>query len=142
MRDTKSTDRASPERILAFISQFSADHDGRSPQVKEIAAHFGISSPGVEKHLKTLERQGKVMRVRERGLGFSIFLLPEAGTLTTVSAPIPLRGYFTRQGLIHSFSEPLAIQHVLETVPVLDARNTFALLAGEDNPDYYIQRGD
>jgi SOS-response transcriptional repressor LexA len=142
MSDTGRTGRASPERVLAFIRQFSAEHDGRSPQVKEIAAHFRISSPGVEKHLKTLEQQGKLMRVRERGLGFSIFLLPEAGTLNTVSAPIPLRGYFTKQGLIHSFSEPLALKHVLETVQVLDARNAFALLAGEDNPDYYIQRGD
>jgi len=54
------TDRQA--RILNFIGQ-SAAREGRPPTVREIAAHFGMASTfGVRRHLKALEKKGRLER--------------------------------------------------------------------------------
>lgn len=54
-------------RMLEFIERWT-EQRGSSPSVRQISRGLGLkSSPGVQYHLRALERRGVIVRVRKRG---------------------------------------------------------------------------
>jgi len=45
--------------ILAFIREYLQTYS-YSPSVRDVAAHFGISVPGAQKHIEALVRRGAI----------------------------------------------------------------------------------
>ncbi|MFJ8142710.1 LexA family protein [Streptomyces sp. NPDC096013] len=63
-------------RILAFIRRWAAEHDGKTPSVREIGRSMGLSSTGsVAYQLGQMERLGVLDRSDRRGPGKGIALL-------------------------------------------------------------------
>ena len=73
-------------RVLEFMERYASRH-GMPPTVREIARHFGISSPnGVAVHLAALERKGYLRRRAGLARGIEFVRrrsrsLPVAGTI-------------------------------------------------------------
>jgi SOS-response transcriptional repressor LexA len=138
--NSKDSHRASPERVLTFVKAFWDEHS-RSPKLREIAEEFGITSPAVEKHIRRLVEAGKLVRIKQPGLG-GLQLLPtrEPGALSSTTSMVPVLGGVTRHGFIQAQAEPIAHWH--DTFEAYDVRNVFGLFALEDIPSCLIAVGD
>src|SRR5207253_599523 len=76
-------------KVLAFVQQSSAQV-GRPPTVKEVANHFGWSSPSTaQQHLDALEKKGWVTRTRKSARSLRVTKpLRVVGPEQTVAVPL------------------------------------------------------
>ncbi len=79
------------ESVLGFIEEYLTEH-GYPPSVREICAALSISGPaGVLKHLKALERKGRIRRVPGASRAIELTKTPprlSPHTQNTVALPI------------------------------------------------------
>jgi len=121
-------------QVFNFIREYIKLH-GYPPSIREIAAHLGVSGTvGVVKHLKALEREGYIRRVRGNSRGLSL-------THSTSTASIPIVGT-VRAGAPHT-----AIEEIEGYFSTDDSRflrkGTFCLrVKGDSMIGAHIQEGD
>lgn len=124
------------KEILDFISDF-IEHNGYSPSMEEIAAHFQIASlNAVFKHLEALSNRGYLHRDSNRARSIQLSSNTTSGVQT-----LPLFGYVAAGRPIEAISGS-------ETLPIpeyfLPRRgNCYVLqVKGESMVDEHIQDGD
>ena len=57
--------------ILAFIEKYSGEH-GWAPSGAEIAAAIGVSATAVSKHVRRLEKEGRLIRSGRLARGLAV----------------------------------------------------------------------
>src|SRR5690349_16526807 len=89
--------------ILAYIRSYLADN-GYAPSYREIADHFGLSSPAtVHQHVKTLTEKG-VIAIGDEGEARSIELVQEM-PMDRFAVVLPLSGLITAGSPIEAVEE-------------------------------------
>ena len=126
--------------VLAFVEHSSAQV-GRPPTVKEIAHHFGWSSPSTaQQHLDALEKKGRVSRTPKSARSLRVIKpLRSVGLEQTIAVPIV--------GNIAAGSPIFALEEAEEVLPLPRAlfrdSSLFALrVKGDSMIDAGIFDGD
>ena len=109
--------------ILAYIRGYIADN-GYAPSYREIADHFGLSSPAtVHQHVKTLTEKG-VIAVGDEGEARSIELVQEMPT-DRFAIVLPLAGLITAGAPIEAVEENETM--AVPSSFVVDGTNSYVL---------------
>jgi repressor LexA len=124
------------KEILDFVSEF-IDHNGYSPSMEEIAAHFHFASlNAVYKHLEALESRGHLHRDANRARSIQLSQSPSAAV-----RDLPLFGYIAAGQPIEAVSAPEVLQ-----IPeyFLPRQGDYYVLRvkGESMIEEHIQDGD
>jgi repressor LexA len=78
-------------KVLAFVEQFSAQN-GLPPTIKEVASHFGWSSPSTaQQHLVALQNKGRLYRTPKSPRSLRIIKPPRL-VLSEQTVLVPLLG--------------------------------------------------
>ena len=121
-------------QVLDFIGEF-VGAQGYPPSIREIAAHLGVSGTlGVVKHLKILEREGYIRRMRGSSRGLSLVRSSSRGSIPIV-------------GTVRAGALQPAIEEIEGYFSTDDSRflqgGTFCLrVKGDSMIDAHIQEGD
>jgi len=126
--------------ILEYIRSYIAGN-GYAPSYREIADHFGLSSPAtVHQHIKTLTEKG-VIAVGDEGEARSIELIQSEQPVDRFAVVLPLAGLITAGAPIEAVeqNETMAVP----TSFVVDGANSFVLkVKGRSMIDDGILDGD
>lgn len=125
--------------ILAHIRSHIEEH-GYAPSYREIAEHFGLSSPStVCQHVKTLAEKGMIA-MGEEGEARSIELV-DTGQSAALALELPLVGLITAGLPIEAVEEQETM--AVPTQFVLDGANSYVLkVKGRSMIDDGIHDGD
>jgi repressor LexA len=125
--------------ILAFVQGYIREH-GYAPSYREIAEHFGLSSPAtVFQHIKALTEKGVIV-VGDEGEARSIELVQEE-PLDRFAVVLPLAGLITAGAPIEAVeqNETMAVP----THFVVDGANSYVLkVKGQSMIEDGILNGD
>lgn len=124
------------ESILDFLKEFIAEA-GYPPSLRDIARHFGISSPkNVAKHLDALERKGFIKR--SAALSRGIDVVDGAGRATV---SVPIAGH-VRAGAPHLAVEDI-VGHIALDADFFKCVGAFILkVSGDSMFEAGIEEGD
>lgn len=113
------------KEVLDFIKEF-IDTNGFSPSYREIADHFGLSSPAtIHQHIQALAEKG-VIGLDEDGCARSIELMDQTETKPAApSVMLPLAGLITAGEPIEAVEEREAM--AIPSDFVIDADNSYVL---------------
>jgi repressor LexA len=122
-------------QVYDFIVKF-VKTEGHSPMIRDIARHFGFSSPAtVHKYLVALEAAGMIVRGKRNAL---VQLLPEEHNSEAID--IPLLGKIAAGRPIDVISQEEAVSIPKE---MLGRSRTYALrVVGDSMIDEHIADGD
>lgn len=123
---------------LEFIRQYIAENES-SPQLEEIAKHFGVKKPTAHNALKALQKKGYLYFGRSSHSGFFIRLIERAGSAEVVTE-IAIAGKIDRYGEVYDFPQKLG--HFASLLVGANPAELFGLVAFEDIPQAGILLGD
>ncbi|MBU0531505.1 transcriptional repressor LexA [Patescibacteria group bacterium] len=111
--------------VLAFIKEYIADN-GYSPSYREIADHFGLSSPAtIHQHVQALVEKGMI-EVDEDGCARSIEIVDQVESEYAIPAVmLPLAGLITAGEPIEAVEEREAM--AIPSDFVVDSDNSYVL---------------
>ncbi len=126
--------------ILAFI-RGHVDANGYAPSYREIADHFGLSSPAtVHQHVKALTEKG-VLMAGEDGAARSLEVIPQEPTALATVIELPLVGLITAGVPIEAVEERETM--AVPTQFVVDGANSYVLrVKGQSMIEDGILNGD
>ena len=123
---------------LEFIREYIKENE-TSPQLKEIADHFGVKKSTAHNALEALMKGGYVIFGRPKGSSFFIRLIERAGTTEWVYE-VPVVGTVDGFGLLNDF--PKLVDHFPAVLPGTDPTNISALIVAQDIPEANINSQD
>ena len=114
---------------LEFIREYIKQNEC-APRLEEIAKYFSVTSPTVNKILKTLEEKGYLYFSRDKVSGFYI-RVPEKHIPTNVLREIPITGIVGKYGEVLRF--PQYHGHIPDVLPE-GVNGVFAFVVYKHNP--------
>ncbi|MBT3669033.1 MAG: hypothetical protein HN547_02215 [Chloroflexi bacterium] len=143
------------KEYLNFIKEYIHLNEN-TPKLKDIANHFGVTSPTAHKILGALQKKDFIFFMRHPDLGFIIRLV-ERGGLGEKIFPLYIIGTIDQYGELVDLIELSTIDKILgqvggadldlpKSIPIIqkcnDSFSFFGLKASHDIPEISVEKGD